>query len=128
MERCSCPMELDEAARLEALGDAAALERAPAAQNYRAAQTCLMPVGVVWTDRSEYDQRMEAFQRIQQKLYKLDGSGRPPEVVSVGRFTGGMRVRVLQSFRDYDGQEIAAGEVLHFVESSYFPYEGGYTL
>src|SRR4051794_30106586 len=48
--------------------------------------------------------------------------------VSVRDFYPGLTVRVVQAFRDYDGQEIAAGEILRFIESSYFFYEGGYTL
>ena len=35
---------------------------------------------------------------------------------------------MVQDFRDYDDQQIRAGEVLHFVDSSYFFYDGGYTL
>ncbi len=98
---------------------------------------------------------MEAFQRIQQKLYGLDGTGcrrdspappigeaglpavPPPEAdpqpsaaadLSVWDFFPRLDVRVLQTFRDYDGQEVRAGEVLHFIEGSYFFYEGGHTL
>ena len=47
---------------------------------------------------------------------------------AVGEFEPGLVVRVKRGFRDYDGQEICAGEVLHFLDRSYFPYEGGYTL
>jgi len=43
-------------------------------------------------------------------------------------FVPGLVVRVAQPFTDYDGQEILAGEVLHFVDDSYFFYEGGHTL
>jgi hypothetical protein len=89
------------------------------------------------------------------KLYKLDGTGIPRDRSSerlfesptarqsgpvtdpavgqvlnlpVERFFRGLEVRVAQSFRDYDGQEIRAGEVLHFVEGRYFFYDGGHTL
>ena len=120
--------DFENASRLEQLGDAALSQDLPAAEHYRAAQLRLMPAGTVWSDREEYQRRMDAFERLQQKLYGLDGTGRPRKSISVGQFTVGMQVRVLQSFRDYDGQEIAAGEVLHFLDSSYFPYEGGYTL
>lgn len=44
------------------------------------------------------------------------------------QFVPGLTVRVVQNFVDYDGQQISAGEVLRFLESSYFPYEGGCTL
>jgi hypothetical protein len=102
---------------------------------------------------------MEAFQRIQQKLYGLDGTGSPrgegtttpeqpiaearfPAVLpsefnqpphataglAVWHFYPGLTVRVEQSFDDYDGQKVDVGEVLHFLESSYFFYEGGHTL
>ena len=120
------------------------------------AQRLLLPAGAIWTDREDYTRRMEAFQRIQEKLYGLDGTGSPrhppvpiaepplatpalPAVpqgapagpaagLSVGQFRAGLEVRVVQTFQDYDGQEVRAGEVLHFVEGSYFFYEGGYTL
>ena len=35
---------------------------------------------------------------------------------------------MVQTFQDYDGQEVLAGEVLHFVGSTYFFYDGGHTL
>ncbi len=35
---------------------------------------------------------------------------------------------MLQAFQDYDGQEVGAGEILHFIEGSYFSYDGGHTL
>ena len=114
---------------------------------------------MVWIDRESYARRMEAFQRIQQKLYGLDGTGRPqgacapplelpiaearfPAVLpseadplpfataglAVWDFFPGLTVRVEQSFDDYDGQKVRAGEVLQLLESSYFFYEGGHTL
>ena len=48
--------------------------------------------------------------------------------LSVRQFFPGLEVRVVQTFKDYDGQEVRAGEVLHFLESTYFFYEGGHTL
>jgi hypothetical protein len=135
------------------MGDAAAELGRPAAEHYREAQRLLLPAGAVWTDRASYDRRMEAFERIQQKLYGLDGTGscrdlpvpraqapppaRRPEAerlpsesadLSVWDFFPGLAIRVVQNFADYDGQEICAGEILHFIESSYFFYEGGHTL
>jgi hypothetical protein len=106
------------------------------ATDYREAQRLLLPVGAVWTDRDSYDRRMEAFERIQQKLYALDVAYANPDSsavvpaadLPVQQFAEGLAVRVVQSFRDYDGQEIHAGEILHFIDSSYFFYEGGYTL
>jgi hypothetical protein len=79
---------------------------------------------------------MQAFERIQQKLYALhDAMDAAPGVsrstlpkLSVWDFVPGLVVRVRQPFRDYDGQQIAAGEVLHLIDRSYFPYEGGHTL
>lgn len=140
--------DLTEAEHAERLGDAAD-DRQTATAQYRDAQRLLIPPGAVWTDRAAYDHRMAAFERIQQKLYALENivSPPPPPVVeppipqpvapvesvpagelSVWNFFPGLVVRVCQDFRDYDGQEIHAGEVLHFLDSSYFPYESGHTL
>jgi Domain of unknown function (DUF3601) len=137
--------DLEEAARLERLGDAAVSLRQPAVAYYREAQRLLLPSGMVWTDRESYDRRMELFQQIQEKLYRLDSIGEqrgpsdsPPPIrealpsaiaeLSVWNFFPGLAVRVVQAFTDYDGQNILAGEVLHFVSDSYFFYEGGHTL
>src|SRR5712692_1102850 len=89
--------------------------------HYREAQRLLLPVGVVWTDREAYDRRMEAFERIQQKLYGLEGKGSftVPDL-TVWEFTPGLVVRVGRTFTDFDGQEILAGEVLHLLERSYY--------
>lgn len=120
--------DLREAQRLEDLGDAAAAAGKPATGSYRQAQKLLMPDGVVFTDREAHDRRMQAFDRIQQKIYALqDAESRPPEL-SVWHFFPGLVVRVVQPFRDYDGQQIDAGEILHLLDRSYFPYEGGHTL
>jgi hypothetical protein len=153
--------DLSEAERMERLGDAAAGVDESATAYYRQAQCLLMPIGAVWTDREAYDRRMEAFERIQQKLYGLvergisRGSATPapapeppaadvhaptvsasavdspadaaPEL-SVWNFRPGLVVRIGQTFVDFDGQEILAGEVLHFLDSSYFFYDGGHTL
>jgi hypothetical protein len=40
----------------------------------------------------------------------------------------GMAVRVVQSFRDYGGNPMEAGELLHFKSLDYFAKEEGYTL
>uniref|UniRef100_Q02BL7 Uncharacterized protein n=1 Tax=Solibacter usitatus (strain Ellin6076) TaxID=234267 RepID=Q02BL7_SOLUE len=116
--------DLNDAAEAERLGDLAAAGQ-PAAAHYREAQSLLLPAGAVWTDRAAYDQRMEAFERIQQKIYALEVQTEP---LTVWDFSPGLVVRVCQSFRDYDGQEIHAGEVLHFLGSTYFPYDSGHTL
>ncbi len=137
------------------MGDAAAAPGHPAAQHYREAQRLLLPAGTVWSDREAYDRRLAAFDRIQEKVYALDGQGTRrdfaiapvedhaaeatpaaiPLVTPAGNaelpvwdFFPGLMVQVAQSFRDYDGQEILAGEVLHFAGSSYFFYDGGHTL
>jgi hypothetical protein len=147
--------DLREAARLEQLADADAALGRPAAQPYLEAQRLLMPPGSVWRDREAYDRRMAAFSRIQEKLYTLDGNGirrdfapapakeepveaapiaTPPAApppsgdLQVWDFFPGLVVQVAQTFRDYDGQEILAGEVLHFLDKSYFSYDGGHTL
>ena len=51
-----------------------------------------------------------------------------PDDLTVYKFQAGMTIRVVQSFVDYDGQEIQEGEILHLLETSYFPYESGHTL
>jgi hypothetical protein len=140
--------DLYEAEQSELLGDGAGAVQAATA-HYRAAQRWLLPAGAVFTDRGAYDQRMEAFERIQQKIYALEvpaavapvAAETPvPEAapasplqaaaaqLTVWDFAPGLVIRVCQSFRDYDGQEIHAGEVLHFLGSSYFPYDSGHTL
>jgi hypothetical protein len=43
-------------------------------------------------------------------------------------FFPGLVLRIAQDFADFDGAKHAAGEVLHFLEKSYFPYDGGHTL
>jgi len=52
----------------------------------------------------------------------------PTRPLSVRDFRPGMLIRVLQSFRDFDGQEVVAGETLRFLERRYFHYDGGHTL
>jgi hypothetical protein len=147
------PDDLEEAGQAERLGDAAEARQAATA-HYREAQRLLLPAGVVWTDRESYDRRMEAFERIQQKIYALEGKGdfappapSPPAtevpvaanpedaprpsaapVLTVWDFSPGLVVRIAQPFSDFDGHEIHAGEVLHLLERSYFPYDGGHTL
>lgn len=61
--------DLSRAAQLEQQGDAAG--RDAAAALYQQAQRLLIPVGVIWSDRAEYDLRMLAFNRVQEKLYGL---------------------------------------------------------
>src|SRR5262245_26209639 len=144
--------ELTEADQLELFGDAADSRNAATAL-YRKAQLLLMPVGRLWEPGEEYDRRMEAFNRIQQKLYDLskrefpttenppepraepapsaavdDAARAPVQEISISDFYAGLVVRIEQSFVDFDGQEIRAGEVLHFLEGNYFPYDGGHTL
>jgi Domain of unknown function (DUF3601) len=48
--------------------------------------------------------------------------------LTVWDFHPGLVVRICQTFIDYNGQETRAGEVLHLLERSYFPYESGHTL
>jgi hypothetical protein len=109
------------------LGDAADVRRV-AAGHYREAQRLLLPVDVVWTSREAYDRRMEAFERIQQKIYGLQGKGNYPRLtdtpvpqtaishppasapvrspsaaphLTVWDFSPGLAVRVCQSFTDF---------------------------
>jgi hypothetical protein len=139
--------DLYRAERAERLGDAADTPQSAAA-SYREAQRLLLPVGVLWTDRDAYGTRMEAFERIQRKLYGLAGKSRPappdappmqpPQApipapaaaphLSVWDFSPGLTVRIGRAFTDYDGHEVRTGEVLHLLERTYFPYESGHTL
>jgi hypothetical protein len=139
--------DFEEALQAERLGDAADVDQA-AAGYYREAQRLLLPAGVVWTCREAYDRRQEAFERIQQTIYGLQGKGNNPHptepplretempIVSASEpvrcpsaapnltvwdFHPGLVVRICQTFIDYDGQEIRAGEVLHLLERTYFP-------
>jgi hypothetical protein len=50
-----------------------------------------------------------------------------PEV-GVWHLFAGMTVRVVRGFVDYDGKQVAAGEVLHFRTGNYFHYDDGHTL
>jgi len=70
------------AAQLEQTGDALAEAGEPAAECYRKAQGPLLPAGTLWTDREAYDARMQAFERLQQKLYALGPNGRPRVIES----------------------------------------------
>ncbi len=47
---------------------------------------------------------------------------------SVYDFFPGLAVRIVQSFHDFDGQAIAAGQTLRLVSKDYFPYDEGHTL
>src|ERR1051325_10094506 len=97
------------AEQAERLGDAA-VERQTAAAFYREAQRLLLPTGVLWTDRQSYDRRMEAFERIQQKLYTLGEGPRSTDGdLTVWQFSPGLVVRIGRTFVDYDGQEVRAG-------------------
>ena len=69
--------EPDPAAQLEQAGNALAAAGEPSADSYRQAQRLLMPAGALWTGREEYDARMQAFERLQQKPYALSPDGRP---------------------------------------------------
>jgi hypothetical protein len=146
--------DFEDALQAERSGDAA-VDGQSAGGYYGSAQRLLLPAGIVWTCREEYDRRMEAFERIQQKIYALEGKRnypRPPDPppqetdtpilptsepvqspsaaphLMVWDFYPGLVVRICQDFTDYDGQEIHTGEVLHLLDRSYFPYESGHTL
>lgn len=40
----------------------------------------------------------------------------------------GLVVRVGQTLHDFDGEEIRAGQILHFLDRNYFAYDDGHTL
>ncbi len=83
-------------------------------------------------DLAEADLRMNALPETKNEApavqEKVDLGPLAAPALSVYKFFPGLTVRIVQGFKDYDGQEIRAGEVLHFVDGSYFPYEGGHTL
>lgn len=60
--------DIADATQLEQQGDAAG-SRDLAISLYKRAQALLLPTGVLWTDRAEYEARMLAFSRVQEKLY-----------------------------------------------------------
>lgn len=66
------------AAELERRGDAAAAAGEPAENHYRQAQKVLLPTGVLWSDATEYDRRLSAFNRIQQKIWALHSQPSAP--------------------------------------------------
>ena len=65
--------DLAEIVQVERRGAAADASQAALAY-YREAQLLLLPAGAVWPGREAYDRRMEAFERIQQKIYRLQPS------------------------------------------------------
>jgi hypothetical protein len=73
--------ERQAAEELERQGDKAAKaeDREAAGSFYRKAQKILLPTGVMWSDAVEYDLRMTAFDRVQQKIWALSGPPAPPE-------------------------------------------------
>lgn len=75
--------ERQAAEELERQGDAAvkAGDNDAAGSFYRKAQKILLPTGVMWSDAVEYDLRMAAFQRLQEKIWALSSpppAPRPP--------------------------------------------------
>jgi hypothetical protein len=51
-----------------------------------------------------------------------------PAPLRLSELRPGDRVRVLRSFVDFDGASWEAGEVHELVDTSYFPYDGGYAF
>ena len=66
------------AAALEQAGDDAVATGSPARALYLDAQKLLMPAGARWTDADEYRIHMDAFERLQQKIYQLGPELRAP--------------------------------------------------
>jgi len=65
------------AAALEQAGDDAVAAGLPARAFFLDAQKLLMPIGARWTDADEYRIHMNAFERLQQKIYQLGPELRP---------------------------------------------------
>lgn len=40
----------------------------------------------------------------------------------------GQKINVIKAFKDFDGTEFKVGSLWIFIDSSYFPYDGGHTL
>jgi hypothetical protein len=131
---------LTQALQAERLADAE-VDSQSAIRRYYEITGRLFPDTLDWTDPQSYGPRMEMLTRIQLKIRALNEKlvSLPPEPalepsppvatnLSVYKFAAGLTVRVEQTFHDYDGQEIRAGEILHLRDTSYFPYEGGFTL
>jgi hypothetical protein len=49
-------------------------------------------------------------------------------MVNVWNLTPGAAIRVVKTFRDCYGAEIAEGTVLHFTQRHYLPYHSGHTV
>lgn len=54
----------------------------------------------------------------------------PPSMphLDIWDFFPGLAVRIAQDFKDFDGDNVLAGEILHLLEHAYFAYDGGHTL
>src|SRR5258708_1669108 len=65
-----------------------------------------------------------------EKLAPYWPTDQSPEIPHLGLWDlyPGLVVRVAQGFKDYDGQEIEAGKILHFRKLDHFFYDDGYTL
>ena len=48
--------------------------------------------------------------------------------MNVWNLTPGLAIRIVQSFKDYQGKEFAAGTILHFKDRDYLPYHSGHTV
>ncbi len=58
----------------------------------------------------------------------MEDGREPGEPLTVGDLRLGMLIRIKRGFRDFDGQEIAAGETLRFQTRTSFHHDGGHTL
>ncbi|MDR3418497.1 MAG: YqcC family protein [Nevskia sp.] len=76
------PQDISQAAQLEQQADAAS-SRDLATALYQQAQRLLMPPGVLWSDRAEYEARMLAFNRVQEKLYGVADRFKPAPAADV---------------------------------------------
>ena len=68
--------ELECAAILERQGDQAVLAGESGLAFFKAAQGILMPANRPWDHRTEFDRRLQAFQRLTDKIWTLDTNGR----------------------------------------------------
>jgi hypothetical protein len=48
--------------------------------------------------------------------------------LNVWSFYPGLAVRVVKTFRDLSGTEVAEGTILHFKKRDYLPYHSGHTV
>jgi hypothetical protein len=114
-----------KAERLEQQGDANVLAGEPAAAFYSDAQRILMPAGATWSDAEEYDLRMAAFQRLQEKLWALGPDGRLQSPAARHLFASGGGQQAVPTAKKPDASNGAYQTFLKSMEIGYDQWHDG---